>query len=298
MTAPTINGQLICASKLAYAIQTSGTVPASPPYYVGTGLLKPAEGFATGSSRIDAALVGTAEIGVIVAFRGTLPPSTPDHQQTLKDWMQDLELGLVVDDKMPGRVHRGFLNALDSLWPDVSDAVVRQLADSDKKRLFITGHSKGGPVAHLAAARFVTTNLVHGSDIMVRTFEGAHPGDQAFADTYGRLVQDVIRFEHADDLVPHLPPSIMMRHLFKSEEFFKPLMAIDNNVDYAPVGELRFIDWDGNVRSASALLSTERMFHLASQIAIPLHFENIVTDHSIDCGTVPMQVVCPVGVCC
>ena len=281
MTAPTIDGQLICASKLAYAVPVTGDVPPYPPYDVGAGLRGPVKCFATGSSRVDAALVGTGNLGVVVAFRGTLPPTSPDREQTLKDWMFDLEVALVQGDKLPGRVHHGFLNALDALWPDVWGAVKDQLAKADTKQLFITGHSKGGAVAHLAAARFAASNVVHGSDITVRTFEGAHPGDQAFADAYARLVRDVIRYEYADDLVPHVPPSIMFRHLFKGEEFFEPLMAIDDKVDYAPVGKLQFIDWDGMVQNASTLLCAERLAHLAK---LTFRASKVSIDPNFRCG--------------
>ena len=247
MTAATLDGRLLCASKFSYAILTTGQVPALSPYDEGAGPLPGVTGFATGSSRIDAALVGTSRNdGVVLAFRGTLPPGgSRDPKQVLKDWLNDVEIALVVGNQLPGRVHHGFLGAVDALWTEMSAEVARQLVASTVKRLCITGHSKGGAVAHLAAARFAVSGIVHGSDIVVRTFEGAHPGDQAFADSYARLVPDVIRYEYADDLVPHLPPSLVVRHLFQSEALFAPLMAIDNNVDYAPAGTLKFIDWSG-----------------------------------------------------
>jgi hypothetical protein len=233
---------------------------------------------------------------VVLAFRGTLPPDSPNLQQTLDDWLHDLEAVLVVGDGLPGAVHQGFLGALDALWPQVSAEVGRQMAVAPVKRLCITGHSKGGAVAHLAAARFAPSAAVHGADISVRTFEGAHPGNQSFADGYQRLVQDVIRYEFQDDLVPHLPPSIVVRRLFKAEPFFKPLMAIDANVDYAPAGRLQFIDWSGQLRDDSTLLGTERFFRLAGKMAA-FDFATVVEDHAIACGSGCMKALCPVGVC-
>ena len=296
MTAASLDGRLVCASKYAYAIATTGPVPSLAPYDGGAALTS-VTGFATGSSRIDAALVGTsATDGVVLAFRGTLPPGSQDHKQTLKDWLNDLEVALVVGAGLPGRVHHGFLGTLDALWTDVSAEVARQLAASPVKRLAITGHSKGGAVAHLAAARFAVSGIVHGTDITVRSYEGAHAGDQAFADSYGRLVPDVVRYEHADDLVPHVPPSLLVRHLFQTSEIFASLMAIDNSVDYAPVGTLKFINWSGGFDSASPLLSTKRLFHLAQKISAGA-FADIVVDHSIDCGSGVMSALNPTGVC-
>ncbi|WP_160312568.1 lipase family protein [Caballeronia mineralivorans] len=287
-----LDGRMICASNWAYAILDAGDMPVFVPFDAACDLTAPVPCFATGSSRIDAAFIGTGRDGVVLAFRGTLPPGSPDHKQTLQDWLNDLEAVLVVGDKLPGRVHQGFLGSLDALWPSVSEAVAEQMASSPVKHLTITGHSKGGAVAHLAAARFALSTLVHGSDITVRTFEGAHPGDQSFADGYMRLVPDVIRYEFQDDLVPHLPPSIMVRRLFKAEPLFAPLMAIDSGVDYAPAGRLQFIDWSGNIQEQSTLLSTERFFRLSEKLAA-LDFQTIVNDHSIGVGSLCLKAVWP-----
>ncbi len=294
MTASTLDARLICASNWAYAVAGAGNVAPLPPYDSASGLSGPVSAFATGSRRIDAALVGSGPDGVVVAFRGTLPPASADHRQTLDDWLHDLEVALVSGDKLPGRVHHGFLGALDALWPDVAMDVSRRLADSPVKRLAITGHSKGGSVAHLAAARFALSALVHGSDICVRTFEGAHPGDRAFADGYRRLVPDVVRYEFQDDLVPHLPPSLIARRLFEAEPFFAPLMKIDDSVDYAPAGRLQFVDWNGKISDESTLLTTERLFRLSERLAT-FGFQKIVHDHSIDADSGCLRAVWPGG---
>jgi len=110
---------------------------------------------------------------------------------------------------------------------------------ADNKKLFITGHSKGGSVAHLCCGPVRLWQRRPWIGYHSAHVRRAHPGDQAFADAFSRLVKDVVRYEYGDDLVPHVPPSIMFRHLFKDEKFFEPLMAIDNGVDYAPAGTLK-----------------------------------------------------------
>ena len=70
MTAPTLNGQLICASNYAYAIQKDSTLssdPESERYLDGVGFVRPPSPFVgAGTKDIDACLVGTIPAGVIV----------------------------------------------------------------------------------------------------------------------------------------------------------------------------------------------------------------------------------------
>lgn len=293
-----LDGRLLNASRWSYAVTGSAAdTPSLVPYAAGSALVAPVACLATGSSRIDAAMVGTGPDGVVLVFRGTLPPlRTPDHLQTLKDWLQDAELGLVAGDKLPGRVHHGFLGALDTLWDGLVPALQRALAASPVKRVLVTGHSKGGAVAHLAAARLALTSVVHGSDLVVRTFEGAHPGNPAFSQAYARLVPDVIRYEYRDDLVPHLPLSFTMRRLFREEiarlDLFDGVVGIDlPDFDYAAAGTLRYIDGAGAVHDgSSALLSARRFASLAERIATA-DWAGIVHDHSIDSGTATFEVV-------
>ena len=70
-----LTGRLLCAARQSYQIVGDGPVPAAPNSdQIGYGT---PDGFAVGPARIDAALVGEADDGIIVAFRGTLPPDSP-----------------------------------------------------------------------------------------------------------------------------------------------------------------------------------------------------------------------------
>ena len=152
MTAPTINGQLICASNCAYAIDDSGVLPLDDTdrYYAGAGFLAKPKTFLGGSQDIDACLVGTIpDGGVVVAFRGTLPPGHVSLQ-VLLDWINDATARPVSAPGMPGEVHEGFLGSLDALWDRLLPEVKAKLAQAGSAaKLYITGHSKGGAVAPL-----------------------------------------------------------------------------------------------------------------------------------------------------
>lgn len=125
----------------------------------------------------------------VLVFRGTLT----EGESSLADWENDLNAGLVPGADLPGRVHAGFLDSLDTLWPAIAAAL-----DGDDSELWITGHSKGGALAVLAAARLA------GRHPGVITFGAPMAGDREFA--ANALSQGLARYENRLDLVPLLPP--------------------------------------------------------------------------------------------
>ncbi len=142
---------------------------------------------------------------VVLTFRGTLTQREP---ATILDWINDMHADLVVADGLPGRVHAGFLASLNDLWPGVFAALESpSLPDTGgqksplpwKKSLIVTGHSKGGALAILAAARLLALQP------FVMTFAAPMTGDLDFAAHYPDAI-DVLRYEAAGDIVPHLPP--------------------------------------------------------------------------------------------
>lgn len=296
----TLTCHLLCASHMAYAITTDATpVPACPPYDLPASFVMPPTGFVSGPSGIDAGLVGTNSDGVILAFRGTLPPDSPNHEQTFEDWLSDVDAVLVSQPRIQGKVHTGFWNALEALWPALVAEVQRQLAAAPGKPLYITGHSKGGAMADLAAVRLALAGIPS----TLCTFAAAHPGNSDFAKYVDGLqaIESATRYEYADDIVPHLPPGLALRHALATiDKFakFKGELATKavEDIDYAPVGTLRFIDWDGNVVSDSLTLPISRASHLAG-LVMKMSFDQIIRDHTIDCGGGYASVICPTGVC-
>ena len=74
----------------------------------------------------------------------------------------------------PGKVHLGIATALDFVWDSFKDRI------SADRPLFITGHSLGGGLATLAAARLSQGRDVHG----VYTFGSPRVGDSEFAQQF------------------------------------------------------------------------------------------------------------------
>jgi len=296
-TATTLTGRLLCASASAYSV-TAGESTLDPeaalPYYPGVGFLTPPTAFFAGQKDINSCLVGTTDDGVVVAFRGTLPLDGPFTLPTLLDWVNDVNARPVAGDSLPGQVHEGFLGSLDSLWTGVRDEVNRQLDKAGPSApLLVTGHSKGGAVAALAAMRFQAQD---GIAPKVVTFAAPKPGNTAFANTYNATI-DHTRYEFAEDVVPHLPPSTSLHRVLTTVSFFSRRLPHLQQFDYGRVGTLMYINRTLDVvpDPDNTLLEErrQRLFHLI----LERHLQQIGDDHRSACGYGYMTALCPTGVC-
>ncbi|MEZ0244127.1 MAG: lipase family protein, partial [Sphingomonas sp.] len=172
------------------------------PHWIG----QPARfGYTPGS--INAALVGRADHGIVVVFRGTVPPLVKEDDYGIdievRDWLNDFNVPCVAvkDPKTgalvyPGKVHMGFARSVEALWKGVSTAVLQQVAAHPGERLFITGHSKGAALANLFASR-IRGSLPASTRMKVVTFAGPRPGDVAFAEAYRAAGIESVRYEAA-----------------------------------------------------------------------------------------------------
>lgn len=293
--APTLAGQMLCASVYAYAIQPDGSFDSSyPPYDTASGLSQPDALFAgIGELDLDACLVGlnTAQNAVVVAFRGTLPPSEKSVTTAL-DWIDDFYAETISVPGIPGKVHAGFWDSVDKLWAQLLPKV-QALMKNNTLPLYITGHSKGGAMASLAAMRFATSENIKPAGIF--TFASPMPGDQDFANGY--LFNSIhTRYEYQDDIVPHLPPDATLVTLLQDLPDIGKYFDFMQNWDYTPVGTLQFINWSDQFQGESVGLDIERVYHLLKLMA-ELQFGTILGDHGADCGDGYMTAINPTGVC-
>ena len=138
------------ASDLAYAVGKPGGVAKHPDFDRSVFVGKPHE---VSDGKINAAVaVETAE-AFVLGFRGTLPldlSSLDGFVTSALDWMNDAQCAFVDPPYAGGRVHGGFAESLDAVWGGLLPAI---RARNPKKPIWITGHSKGGAVATLAAAQ-------------------------------------------------------------------------------------------------------------------------------------------------
>jgi hypothetical protein len=277
-----ITEKLLCSSRLAYTITGTGPVAVDDDG-IAAGFNGQPSGFVAGDDQIDAGLVGESDDGIVVAFRGTLPPSSPNQGQMILDWVDDIDAVFVVDALgLPGQVHQGFLTALNDLWTGMNGVIMALTSEKPTRPIYVTGHSKGGAMAYLAALR-LRKKLPDETPIYVATFAAARAGDQDFATAYNAALPHSARYEYADDIVPHLPPSDLFKAMFETVPFLADKLQ-ELHVGYASAGELHYIDWSGALVPDSPVLRFERSTHLAN-LMVTLGFKTIAADHSIDSGS-------------
>jgi hypothetical protein len=284
--------RLLAATASAYGIDVTGGFTRLPPYFDAVGFVDSPTAIVGGLDGVNACLVGTnRDDGVVVAFRGILPPEIHDLS-SLIDWMQDFEAIPLGVPGIPGLVHQGIWNALETLWPQVvAEIAARQAAGGGGLPIVLTGHSKGGGMAHLAAMRL---SLAGTAPPQVITYAAPRIGDQAFAEAYEQQVA-AIRYEYSDDIVPHLPPDPLLLATLGQFPAIGPHFRDLRAWIYVSAGTLRFIDWNMQVVGDSESLHAERLARLALVI-IQLQFGQIVSDHRAGCGFGYVSAVCP-GLC-
>jgi hypothetical protein len=301
MPAPTLEGRLLCASGAAYAITGDAKTLAPDPkdvYIDGAGFLQPPAVFSAGPLSIDGCLVGEIPDGLVLAFRGTMPLNFNDAP-TVRDWVSDFEANPITVTGFPGAVHAGFSGALAVLAPSITAELQKQQANTQPGRpLFITGHSKGGAMAALAAWSLHGTP---GEAVKVVTFAAAKPGDSAFRAAYESAGIDHTRYEYNIDIVPHLPLSDG-GFIDVLSGFPLPLPGLGDFIsnlsrfDYQPVGTLQYIESNGQIVDDGPGLRASRDQALVKAI-LELQFQQIAMNHTIGCGSGYLSAIAPTGVC-
>lgn len=195
-------------------------------------------------------LIRSGNVGVL-CFRGTEP-------RNAVNFLTDVNVKRKYFLSM-GRVHGGFHRNVRAVWFDIFDHVREAMADSDETRalraLYVTGHSLGGAMAVIAAAKIFGDEacaswrrLVQG----VYTYGQPMVGDNEFAkSSTERFGHILFRHVYGGDLVPRLPPLSTGRFEHFGTEYSgsaegwiprsKPVRQIATISLSLPIGILEFI---------------------------------------------------------
>ena len=194
-------------------------------------------------------LLHTARDEIVLAFRGTI--GLGEGLLGYLDWLNNFQASRVSDEWL-GNVHFGFHSALfnqatsENLWESLWRVMLRLQQENALagKKLYLTGHSKGGALAVLAAAR-MKKELGIAPDA-VFTYESPRAGTVDFARRYAALGIPTYRFENRGDIVPHLPPEADETEILAALGL--PALTVSWWDPYVAIGRLGFIDWDGVLR--------------------------------------------------
>ncbi len=265
--------RLAKACDVAYYVDRPGGVTACPSY--GDARFTDVPDVAiSGVDRTDAGLVGSCADCVIVAFRGTLPLSFDSGSaffQSLLDWLNDAKAAPVPG--YGGLVHGGFAASLANLWPTMEPSI-RARAGAGTP-IYVTGHSKGGALATLAAIRLHDEAGLPPAAIY--TYAAPRAGNGAFAGHYGQVIGEHWRVENRDDVVPHLPPGGELGPLLRRLDPRFGRLALP---EYESVGTLQFINWSGAIVGNSLPLRLHRLESLTEKLGTGQP-QVIVGDHTL-----------------
>lgn len=147
-----------------------------------------------------------------MAFRGT---------NELADWLDNIHI--FREAALFGEFHRGFWRSVEDVW-SVIFSRYEDLREQKKRPLFFAGHSLGGAMATIAAARFVHQDKPFTS---VYTFGQPRTMDRATARTYNSETRNRhYRFQNNEDIVTRVPARL---------------------AGYSHVGDCLYIDSDGDI---------------------------------------------------
>ena len=180
-----------------------------------------------------------------MVFRGTDQPA---------DWLDNLAIRTEHTDY--GDFHHGFHRSLEDVWETIYRAYTKAM-DKDKRPLFITGHSLGGAMATVAAAKFI---------YMDRPFTSLYTFGQPRAVTRetARLINSeagkrYYRFQNNMDVVSRIPARIS---------------------GYSHAGNNLYITNEGNIEDDPGFWF--KFVDTVTDIKERLNVSEMIEDHSMD----------------
>ena len=178
-----------------------------------------------------------------VVFRGTQPTQMADVSADLKTWPKR-------SDEVQGLVHSGFAGALDCVWDDLEGVIDIAYNKHKFENIYFTGHSLGGALAVVAAARSKYVGEVY-------TYGQPRVGNRLYAK---QVKSKVHRFVNNNDVVPRIPPPLIFGHQGTKYHIVDNKVIQPKNL------------WQATLLSMKARLKRILKFK---------YFRSLVTDHDI-----------------
>lgn len=305
MSAIPNNCPALCACGVSYNI---GGDLAQEPYYSGSGYTSVPKAIVSTITSEAACVVGSTNRGITLAFQGTIANS-------LLSWITDAIVEPMEASGFPGKVHTGFYLSVMSIINQIEAELKTLLNGSTTTQVLITGHSKGGALASIAAWYLShISKTLQTSQITVTTFASPMPGNSDFSAGFKNVFNQANYFNYLD-MVPFLPPSSLTADglsfafaeasKFAAKLGLTELAAILSKIsalmldaaswDYTSAATIDyFIESDGTISSSGWRYDE---FYLAvTEHLITGQIEIVLAAHSHLCGGGYMSAVCA-GLC-
>ncbi len=198
--------------------------------------------------------MGTVGTDVFVVIRGTKTPL---------EWFDDFAAEpspFQPNNVSWGTTGVGYTRIFADLGPQIIQALTTYKASGGSlDAVYVTGHSLGGALAHLAAASIAGT---FGVKPISYTFSGPRAGDSHFAAAMQAAGLQTWRIFNTDDIVPTVPPAAV--------QFATPNMGMSG---LTPLTQ---------ALSSFVKLSTIGYEHIGYPIATTFHYDVVADNHSLD----------------
>lgn len=249
--------------------------------------------------KIEACFIGETEEGIIISFRGTLPFKV-ENAQMIADWIENVLYATPRPylKNAQAKVHEGFLDAVQKLETGIVFALSKLNKDNTKP-IYLTGHSKGGAMAPIAAMIFKRKNIFTANHVV--TFAGPKPGDKLFADAYNAQFPESTNYENYLDIVPFMPPSthtidLLIKHIPKTWTYIQDILKKAEKWNYTPVSKVLYIKEDCSIiENPGDIINDIRLFDIGKTLAS--HPELVGDAHHVTCGYRYMKAICQGNVC-
>jgi hypothetical protein len=316
--ADTLDGRMLCSSQCAYDVSNKC-------YFRGVGF-KAGTVAKRISKGVNSALIGQTVDGIVISFRGTLPNSPLDWLQnaalflspvddfddsvklhtgfyratkllwkpltsTLKDmiqiYYQTHPLNLPQNQENSDSVD---YNATSANEPDSKNDSNNDNWDHiPPPKIYLTGHSKGGAMASIAAFLMRQSSSLP-NPTYVCTFASAKPGNSQFRDLYNQGVNQT-SYEAYLDIIPFLPPdkNMMAKLNDNMTDMVDSLLWSETTVgkkdkykwDYESVGTRKYIDENAEIMDVNNELDSIRIRDIEEKTI--LSFKRFLSAHCSSC---------------
>jgi len=185
------------------AVWLSGAAYCGKDNYKTMQLSGPASGFIVENELYDSKTDLEGYIGILkstktiyLAFRGS---------SSKLNWMADFETtkrNYETYTECDCRVHHGFYEAATNLKEQSINATQEIKKKTGYSNVIVTGHSLGAAVAQLIGMELSAIDIKN----KIYNFGQPRIGDKKYASFVNNISEELARFTHNKDMVPHVPP--------------------------------------------------------------------------------------------